>query len=103
MADVKFNDYSISEKFALELNPLNVIADSIDKNHNRVNVSLKSDIKPYGNISVALSINPKDSSDFDLQYHFQKLPVSMFNPYIISSTSFTLDRGTLEFKGIMEC
>ena len=64
---------------------------------------LESIIKPYGNISVALSINPKDSSDFDLQYHFQKLPVAMFNPYIISSTSFPLDRGTLEFKGYLEC
>jgi len=98
-ADVKFNDFSTSEKFALELNPLNVTADSIDKKHKRVNVSLKSDIRPYGNLSIALSINPKDSSDFDLQYHFQKLPVSMFNPYIISATSFTLDKGNLEFKG----
>ena len=46
-----------------------------------------------------MSINPKDSSDFDMQYHFQKLAVSMFNPYIISYTSFPLDRGTLEFNG----
>ena len=98
-ADVRFNDFSISEKFALELNPLTLIADSIDKKHLRVNVSLKSAFKPYGNISATLSINPKDSSDFELKYHFQKLPVSMFNPYIISATSFTLDRGTLEFKG----
>jgi hypothetical protein len=98
-ADVKFNDYSASEKFTMELNPLTLIADSIDKNHNRVHVSLNSMIEPYGNISAELSINPMDSSDFDLQYHFQKLPVSMFNPYIISATSFTLDKGTLEFKG----
>jgi hypothetical protein len=97
--DIKFNDFSTSEKFAMDLNPVTVIADSIDKNQNRVNVSLKSIIKPYGNVSMALSMNPKDSSDFDLQYHFQKLPVSMFNPYIISFTSFPLDRGTLEFKG----
>ncbi len=97
--DIKFDDFSTSEKFALELNPLTVNADSIDKSHNRVNFSLASVIKPYGNVSVALSINPKDSSDFDLQYHFQKLPVSIFNPYIISFTSFPLDRGTLEFKG----
>ena len=98
-ADVKFNDYSTSEKFFVELNPLTIIADSIDKKHKRVNVSLNSFFKPYGNFSAALSINPRDSSDFDLQYHFQKLPVSMFNPYIISATSFTLDKGTLEFKG----
>jgi len=97
--DIKFNDFSLSEKFSLELNPLTVIADSIDKDLNRVKVSLKSIIKPYGNISATVSINPKDSSDFDMKYHFQKLPLSMFNPYIISYTSFPLDRGTLEFNG----
>jgi hypothetical protein len=88
--DIKFNDYSTSEKFSVELNPLNIQADSIDKTHSRINVDLVSGIKPYGNVKVALSINPKDSSDFDLQYNFQKLPVTMFNPlhnhlYIFSS------------------
>ena len=98
--DLQFNDFSTSERFSVELNPLTAIADSIDKNQNRVNVSLESIIKPYGNVSMTLSMNPRDSSDFDLQYHFKKLPVSMFNPYIISYTSFPLDRGTLDFKGI---
>ena len=97
--DIKFNDFSTSEKFAVELNPLNLIADSIDKDRNRVNVTLKSAIKPYGNVSVAVSINPEDSSDFDMVYHFKNLAVSMFNPYIISFTSFPLDRGTIEFNG----
>ena len=97
--DIKFNDFSTSEEFTLELNPLNVIADSIDKDRKRVKVSLQSVIKPYGNVSAAVSINPEDSSDFDLEYHFKKLPVSMFNPYIISFTSFPLDRGTIEFNG----
>ncbi len=99
-ANFEFNDFSTSEKFALELNPLTIISDSIDRDHDRVNVSLKSVFKPYGNLSVDLSINPKDSSDFDLQYKFEKLPVSMFNPYIISATSFTLDKGTLDFIGV---
>jgi hypothetical protein len=98
-ADLKFNDFSTSEKFSMELNQLNIIADSIDKKHNRVNISLKSFIKPFGNLSAALSIYPKDSSDFDLNYNLRKLAVSMFNPYIISSTSFPIDRGTLDFNG----
>lgn len=97
--DLKFNDYSISEKFALELYPLTVTADSIDKNHKRVDVFLKSGIKPYGNLSVAIGMNPKDSSDFDIQYHFHKISVPMFNPYIVSYSSFPLDRGTIEFNG----
>jgi len=97
--DLKFNDFSISEEFSASLNPFYAAADSIDKNHKRVEVSLKSGIKPYGNIAVTLSINPKDSVDFDLQYHLQKIPVSIFNPYTITYTSFPLDRGTIDVNG----
>ena len=98
--DLEFNDYSLSEKFAVQLKPLFVSADSIDKDHKRVYLFLKSGIKPYGNVTVTLSINPKDSSDFDVQYHLQKLPAAMFNPYTITYTSFPLDRGTIELNGI---
>lgn len=97
--DIRFNDYSCSEKFAVQLNPFNVRADSLDKHHRRVNVFLKSSVRPYGNISAALSMNPKDSGNFELKYHLGKIPVSLFNPYIISLTSFPLDRGTLTFEG----
>ncbi len=99
-ADFKYNDYAISEKFSMELNPLTFIADSIDKKYARVNAYVKSSIKPYGDLSVAVSINPKDSSDFDIQYHMQKLPLSLFNPYTLTYTSFPLDRGSFEFKGV---
>jgi hypothetical protein len=97
--DFKFNDYSISEKFSVEMNPLYATADSIDKNHKRVEVFLNSGIKPYGLATISLSINPNDSADFDLKYKLQGIPVSLFNPYIVSYTSFPLDRGTLEVNG----
>jgi len=97
--DLEFNDYSLSEKFTIHLNPLYVLADSITKNQKRVGVSIKTGIQPYGNATIALSINPNDSSDFDLNYILQKLPVAMFNPYLIQYTSFPLDRGTLSIKG----
>jgi hypothetical protein len=97
--DLKFNDFAISEKFSLGLNPLYIIADSVDKNKSRVNVSLKSGIKPYGNSTVTLSINPNNSGNFDLQYHFQRVPATMFNPYMITYTSYPLDRGTIELNG----
>ncbi len=98
-ADLHYNDYTLNEKFSMELNPLYAHADSIDKSHSRVKVFLKSGIKPYGNLNVALSINPKDSSDFDIDYHFTKIPITMFNPYLINYTSFPLDRGTIELNG----
>lgn len=97
--DVKFNDFSINDKFSIAANPLYIIADSIAKNHKRVNIAFKSRIQPYGAVTVNVSINPKDSSDFDLHYHLQKLAASMFNPYLITYTSFPLDRGTIELNG----
>jgi hypothetical protein len=98
-ADLKFNDYATSEKFTVDANPLYIIADSINKNHKRVNVSLRSGIQPFGNVSVTLSIDPKNKEDFDLYGQLQKVPVTMFNPYLVTYSSYNLDRGTLEFKG----
>ncbi len=97
--NLKFNDFTLGEKFSASLTPLFVIADSIDKNHKRVDISFESGIRPFGNATVAVSINPKDTGDFDMQYNFQKFPAAMFNPYLISYTSFPLDRGTIELKG----
>lgn len=98
-ADLKYNDYSLSEKFSVAVNPLTVRADSIDKNNAHVPISFKTAIEPYGSAAVSLSINPKDSGDFDMSYHFEKIPVALFNPYLITYTSFPLDRGTIELKG----
>ena len=98
--EIKYNDYSMGEKFSIALNPFTFKADSVDKTHERVYFNVESGIKPYGNFTLGLSINPKDSSDFNLIYDFQKLPLAMFNPFLIKYTSFPLDRGTIELKGL---
>lgn len=98
-ARLKFNDYSLSEKFSVGASPLFIEADSIEKNRTRVKILLKSTIKPYGQLAVKLSINPKDSSDFDLHYNLKKIPLTVFNPYLISYTSFPMDRGQISAEG----
>ncbi len=98
--DFRFNDYSLVEKFSMDARPLNITADSVNNNHKRVGVIFKSGIKPYGEARLFVSINPKDSGDFDIKYTFEKIPVTVFNPYLISYTSFPLDRGTLELNGL---
>jgi hypothetical protein len=95
----QFNDYAISKKFSIEANPLNFVADSVNKNRKRVQLSFNSGIKPYGKAFVDLSINPIDSGDFDLKYNIQGLPVTIFNPYLITYTSYPLNRGTIELNG----
>jgi hypothetical protein len=97
--DLRFSDYSLAEKFTTEANPLFIVADSVNKNRKRVKASIKTSIQPYGNIAVNLSVNPRDSGDFDIQYHFRSLPVSLFNPYLITYTSFPMDGGTIELNG----
>jgi hypothetical protein len=98
-AELKYNDYSLSEEFSAGLNPLTISADSINKHHRRANIYLKSALEPYGNLSMDLSIDPKDSSSFDLDYHLRSVPISMFNAYTITYTSYPLDRGSLDFNG----
>lgn len=98
--DLKFDDYSLNEKFSIAANPFSVEGDSIDKNRKRVNLHLKSGIKPYGNTLVNLSINPQDTSDFDLDYNLEKISLAMINPYLITYTSYPLDRGSMECKGV---
>lgn len=98
-ANLRFEDYSISERFAMALNPFSVVAHSIDKNKNRATVYVKSGIEPYGEMNVVIGLYPKDTSNFDIQYHLNKISATMFNPYLISQTSFPLDRGTLELNG----
>ena len=97
--DLKFNDFSLNENFSAKLDPFNFIADSIDKNRTWVTASLKSGIKPFGDASVSVKINPKDTSDFDMQYHFRNISAASFNPYLISYTSFPVDRGKIELNG----
>ena len=97
----QFNDFSLGQRFSIEFSPFSLLADSVDRSRNRVEMEVKSGIEPFGNLKVSLSVNPKDSSYFDLSYSLQNLALTMFNPYLTTHTSFPLDRGTLEFAGTM--
>jgi Domain of Unknown Function (DUF748) len=98
--DLIFNDFSLAEKFSVRASPLTISADSINSDRSRVGFTFASGLKPYGEGKIYVSINPKDSGDFDMKYAIEKLPASLFNPYLISYTSFPLDRGTLEINGL---
>jgi hypothetical protein len=99
--DVEFNNYSLSEKFHIGLKPLQIYADSLDKNKTREYIYLKSPIEPYGHCEAAVTLFPddRDTGNFNLSYSIQKIPASMFNPYVITYTSYPLDHGTLSLKG----
>lgn len=97
--NIRFNDYSINEQFSVDLNPLSISANSIDKYDMREKIYVKSGIKPYGSAKLVVSIDPKDRSNLDINYNFEKLPVALFNPYALAFTSFSLDRGGIEIDG----
>lgn len=98
-SDIQYSDFSLNEYFNIGLYPFSVFADSIDKKNARVDVSVQSGIKPYGDLEVSLSVNPQDSSDFDVNYRIKRLPLTLFNPYLTAYTSYPLNRGSLNFRG----
>ena len=96
---LEYCDYSINEKFAMEFNPVTITADSVNKSHKLDRVYLRSNVKPYGDLAVTLAVNPADVSNFNMYYKLEKVPVALFNPYLITYTSFPMDRGTIELNG----
>lgn len=98
-ANMRFNDYSLTEKFSMAFSPFSITADSIDKDRSKITIKATSDIQPYGRFNATLSVNPKNTGYFDLYYKMQDIPAALFNPYLITYTSFPLDRGTIELHG----
>ncbi len=99
---IKYNDYSLREKFTVEVKPLYLRADSIARTKDRFLANFKSGILPYGNMDASVSIDPNNYGNFNLRYQLQNVAVTMFNPFLVSYTSFPLDRGKLEFSGKMD-
>jgi len=97
--DFRYNDYSISEKFAVGLSPFTIKANSVNSENKWVKIFMESGIKPFGKISATVKINPKNNKDFNLNYKLQKIPAALFNPYLITYTSFPLERGEVELSG----
>lgn len=96
---IEFNDFSIAEKFTFLVNQFNITADSVDKQNKRLKVTTTASIIPSGDLNMVLHMDPKNEKNFDISYEFRDIPATMFNPYILTYTSYQLDRGTIEMHG----
>lgn len=95
----EFADYSLSRKFLIGLHEFSAHADSVDKSRDRIDLYVNSDIHPYGDLQIILSVNPADPGYFDLNYRFRDIALSAFNAYMVTYTSFPFDSGVLNFNG----
>ncbi|MES2621054.1 MAG: DUF748 domain-containing protein [Bacteroidota bacterium] len=94
-----FSDFSLYEKFSIDAMPVHITADSIDKSRPRIRIVSKTGVRPYGDLKFTASLDPKNLGNFDIDYAIQGVPVSLFNPYLITYTSFPLSRGKLGLSG----
>ena len=97
--NILYNDYTPREKFSVAAQPFHLKADHIDKTKKHGDIEVNSGLKPYGKAHVKIRVYPKKQKDFDFHYYLAKLPITLFNPFIVTATSFPLDRGSLELKG----
>lgn len=97
--NLRFNDFSKSEKFSIAAYALNIMADSIDRKKHNLSVLARAGIRPYGEFRVRLYANPRDTGEYHIDYHLNHIPLAMFNPYTIACTSYPLDKGTLQLNG----
>jgi len=97
-ANIQYIDYTLREKFSIGLNPLTIKADSVNKSRNWVDMKITSGIVPFGNLSVTLHLNPRTKDDFEIHFLIQEVSAPMFNPYLVTYTSFPLNRGNIELQ-----
>lgn len=98
-ANLRFYDYSISQKFSIAFNPFSIKTDSVDSKNRRIKISINSKIEPYGSFSAFISMNPKNKKNMSGDYKLTNLPATMFNPYINTYTSYLLNRGKIQMNG----
>jgi hypothetical protein len=101
-ARLQYNDYSLLEKFSLSANPITITARDISTNSKRMYLTLQSKLNPFGNLNVKIDINPRDLGDFHMDYDVRNLPLPLFNPFMVTSTSHPFHKGTLELYGKWE-
>jgi len=98
-AKALYEDYSLSQKFAVSASPITITAEHLDTKAKRSDISLHSKINPYGSLDIKLNVNPVDFGDFILSYSIQGIPVPLFNPYTVTYTSYPFDNGTITMHG----
>ncbi|HEY1039255.1 MAG TPA: DUF748 domain-containing protein [Bacteroidia bacterium] len=98
-ANFEYNDFTLTEDFSVATSPLFLLADSVNKDKERVNARFWTDIQPQGNFLILLSINPQDSSNFDFYYQLDSFSLPVLNPYLVKYASFPLKSGKLKVEG----
>lgn len=96
---LKFNDFSTTEKFTGDLEAVAISADSLDARRNHLVVQVKSQIKQGGSIALSFSLDPKNPINMDVFYLVKEIPLVFFNPYVISNATFGFTRGDLDIDG----
>ncbi|MEO5674784.1 MAG: DUF748 domain-containing protein [Chitinophagales bacterium] len=98
-ARLLYNDYSLLQKFSLEAHPINVSVRNIDTRNKRMYFTVKSKLHPFGDFIVNVDMNPNDLGEWNLKYDAVNLPLPLFNPFMVTSTSHPFNKGNMELHG----
>jgi len=94
-----FNDYSLLQKFSATTDSIVITARDIDSRKKRSYFTLQSRLLPFGNVNANLDANPNDFGDFHLEYAVSNVAFPMFNPYLVTYTSFPFNKGEIQSNG----
>ncbi|MEO8149564.1 MAG: DUF748 domain-containing protein [Bacteroidia bacterium] len=93
-----FNDYTLHEKFHMDLEQMEMNAKNLRSTNESINMQAKSTMNQSGKLVADLSLNPQDFSDLDFNYSVNEMRVSDFNPYMVYYVAFPFLDGIVEYK-----
>ena len=78
---IVYNDFTLHEKFQLQLQNLSVKAKDLNSKNQHLNFLVSSNVNESGILNANLKVDPHDLMDIELVYQMEKVRISSFSPY----------------------
>jgi Domain of Unknown Function (DUF748) len=78
---IVYNDFTLHEKFQLQLQNLSVKAKELNSKNQHLNFVVSSNVNESGILNANLKVDPHDLMDIELVYQMEKVRISSFSPY----------------------
>jgi hypothetical protein len=97
---IDYSDFSLGEQFYARLDSLTINSSRISSSNSRISAKLSTLVNHEGKVAVDISANPKDFLEMDLNTTIQKVPMVMFNPYMLYYLAHPFKKGGFNFKTV---
>lgn len=97
-ADATYNDYTMHEIFRYHLSELNIQADALDSENEKLTAFVNANLNGSGKFSAELSLYTHNMADIDLTYSIEGSELADFSPYTNFFVAHNISSGIMKYS-----